>query len=125
MTGPFKRWKVALTLVAAAIAAPAAGAGFHDGHKLKEWAEAYDRSLTGEKQKPTDTQEVLTFMGYVTGVNDALQGMILCTPPGVKIHELVVVVKKYVRQHPEMLKRPASHSVIEAISQAYPCKPKK
>ena len=125
MTESFKGWKVALTLVAAAIAAPAAGARFHDGDKLKEWAEAYDRSLTGEKQKPTDNQEVLTFMGYVTGVNDALQGMILCTPPGVKIHELVVVVKKYVRQHPEMLKRPASHSVIEAISQAYPCKPKK
>lgn len=89
MTRSCKGWKVGLTLLAVSIAVPAAAAGFHDGHTLKEWAEAYDRSLIGEKQKPTDTRDVLTFMGYVTGVNDALQGMILCTPPGVKIHELV------------------------------------
>jgi hypothetical protein len=117
--------KIIVALIVALASVPAAAARFHDGAKLKAWAEAYDRSLAGDKPKPSDTQEVLTFMGYVAGVSDALSGMILCTPPGVRIHQIVVIVKQYIHKHPEMLQRPASHSVIEALSQAYPCKPQK
>ena len=117
--------KIVIALIVGLAAGPAAAVGYYDGNKLKEWGEAYDRSLAGDKPKPTDTQDVLTFMGYVAGVNDALTGQLLCTPPGVRIHQVVVLVKKYVHAHPEMLKRPASHSVIEALSQAYPCKPRK
>lgn len=125
MNRSYIRCKIMFALIAALLTAPAAAAGFHDGGRLKEWADAYDRTLTGEKPRSTDNQEVSTFMGYLAGVNDALSGTLLCTPSGVKIHQLVVIVKKYVREHPEMQNRPASHSVIDALSRAFPCKPRK
>jgi hypothetical protein len=60
------------------------------------------------------------FDGYVTGVTETITT--LCIPDGVATGQIMVVVRKYLKDHPERLHLPAAALVIEAIHTAWPCK---
>jgi len=64
--------------------------------------------------------------GYISAVADmqhfplVMNGRKLCTPPGVDRSQLVEVVKKYLREHPEQYHFPGSFIVFEALTEAWP-----
>ena len=85
-----------------------------------------DAGSTGEK----DGERLCTF--YIAGIADGLflapilasQGRGGCLtemPSGI---DAVVIVRAYMRQHPEVAKLSAAVMAAVAISEAYPCKPK-
>ena len=106
----------------AALAVPSISrAQFWDGYTLKERADAHDRTDIGNVQ-PTDYEKVGSLIGFVVGVHDAVDGILVCTPNQVKVGQIVGMVKKYVRENPDKWNRAASSLVISALSSAFPCK---
>jgi hypothetical protein len=61
------------------------------------------------------------FDGYVTGILEGTSTK-LCIPDGVATGQAMVVVRKYLKDHPEELHLSAATLVIEAIHTAWPCK---
>jgi hypothetical protein len=72
--------------------------------------------------------------GYINGVFDVAEvfdedpnksqwygGWTACVPAGVKVGQLVEVVKKWLREHPEDWHYNASSLVAEAFSKTWPC----
>ena len=55
----------------------------------------------------------------------ALYGLHVCSPDGVKLKQVVVVVKMALREHPEDGHLPAPRLIARAISKAWPCPKKK
>lgn len=96
-------------------------AEFWDGYKLKELADADDRTDIGNVQA-ADYQKVGNLTGFVVGVHDALDGVLICAPNQVKVGQVIGMVKKYVRENPDKWNRPASTLVVSALSSAFPCK---
>jgi len=74
---------------------------------------------------PCDQSTVDTAMcgWYVEGVLDATIGTLYrCPSDGVTYDKIVLVVKKYLSEHPERLHLPGDKLVIEALKEAFPCK---
>ncbi len=94
---------------------------FWDGYKLKEFSDADDRTNIGNVQ-PADYQKAGMLAGFVVGVHDAVEGILVCAPNEVKVGQIVGMVKKYVRENPDKWNQPASTLVIGALSSAFPCK---
>lgn len=96
-------------------------AEFWDGYKLKELADADDRTNIGNGQ-PADYVRVGNLSGFIVGVHDAVEGILVCAPNQVKVGQIVGVVKKHIRENPDKWNQPASTLVINALSSAFPCK---
>jgi hypothetical protein len=67
-------------------------------------------------------------LGFVGGVNDAsfvLNMVPYCTPQGVTLGQLQPVVTKWLRRHPEQLRRDAAFLVMTALEETFPCGEKK
>lgn len=62
------------------------------------------------------------YVGYVTGVVDALDGSRFCLPGGVTAEQAAGLVAKHIREHPETLSRHALDAVTAALSADFPCK---
>ena len=62
-------------------------------------------------------------VGYILGVIETTTYSDLqCVPDGVTKAQTVLVVRKYLKDHPEDLHLDASYLVIKAIQAAWPCK---
>ena len=61
------------------------------------------------------------FDGYVLGVLDLTQDR-LCIAERVTMGQVLEVVRKYLKDHPEELHLRASDLVIKALQTAWPCK---
>lgn len=118
---PLRTFISTVALMAALAAPSISQAEFWDGYKLKEFADADDRTDIGNGQ-PADYQKAGALAGFVVGVHDAVEGILVCTPDRVKVGQIVGMVKKYVRENPDKWNRSASSLVISALSSAFPCK---
>ncbi|MCX8146785.1 MAG: Rap1a/Tai family immunity protein, partial [Azovibrio sp.] len=118
---PSQTFISALAFIAALTMPSISQAAFWDGYKLKELADADDRTDIGNVQ-PADYQKVGYLIGFVVGVHDAVDGILVCTPNQVKVGQIVSMVKKYVRENPDKWNRAASTLVMNALSSAFPCK---
>jgi hypothetical protein len=58
----------------------------------------------------------------VVGVHDALEGVAFCPPKGIKLRQIVGIVKKYVKDNPDRWNRPAGGLVTTAIAGVFPCR---
>ncbi|MBE7496298.1 MAG: hypothetical protein HS117_15245 [Verrucomicrobiaceae bacterium] len=74
-----------------------------------------------QKQRNDAVTQAL-FVGYVTGVSDAVSNITWEPPPGVTIDQVVSVVGKYLEANPEMWNRPAPELIIESLKSAFPKK---
>jgi len=111
-----------LTISAALLVSSVSHAVFYyDGYTLKKFADADDRTDTGNAQA-IDYAESSNLIGFIVGVNDSIDGILVCIPSRVKIGQLVGMVKKYVREHPDRWNIPANTLVIDALSSTFPCK---
>jgi hypothetical protein len=60
--------------------------------------------------------------GYIFGVWNADFGRSICPQPGaVTILNVINIVAQYLRRHPEIRQRSASHLVMAALREAWPC----
>lgn len=92
------------------------------GNDLNNWSAADDRTQF-PNARSTDYMESSMLNGYIRGVVDA-PGSLLCVPNGVTMGQMLAIVKKYVREHPEKWMWNGSWMVTMALSEAFPC-PKK
>ena len=115
---PLRTFISALAIMAALAAPSISQAEFWDGYKLKELADADDRTDIGNVQ-PGDYQKVGSLNGFVVGVHDAVEGILVCVPNQAKVGQIVGIVKKYVRENPDKWNRAASSLVINALSSAF------
>jgi len=63
-------------------------------------------------------------MGYITGGNDATYFM-YNMPNGIELKQLLAIVTKYFKAHPESWNDSAFMLVIEALKEAFPKKDEK
>jgi hypothetical protein len=61
------------------------------------------------------------FSGYVWGVTDVFSTL-YCSPNGVTNKQVVDVVAKYMKDHPEELNLSGPEIVLRAVYKAWPCK---
>lgn len=109
----------ALVGIGLAAISSSSGAGFFDGNELLKRVEA---SLD---RKTSATYLGGVGIGYVQGIADATEGTsIACIPSSVTAGQVEKIVQKYLAAHPELLHQRASFLVIDALSEAFPCKKK-
>jgi Rap1a immunity proteins len=102
------------------------------GVDLKDLAAAFERVQVrgGPNQGPPgDAADASSFAGYVTGVRDIADAMVIsrtpvqiaCVPQGVTTGQLAAMVAKYVREHPEEWSRTGDELVVRTFRQTFPC----
>ena len=65
-----------------------------------------------------------TSYGYVIGVHDALQEILLCSPPNITKGQIVDVVINYLRENPQTRHLPADVLINQALVRFYACNKK-
>ena len=73
--------------------------------------------------------EERTCHGYVMGAHDTAKSYerlfdvspLYCEPPRVTSDQMVLVVRRYLLENPELLQAPASPKAIDALIRAFPC----
>ncbi len=91
----------------------------HTGITLVDLMRAYDKVAQGNPAAD-DYVYASTFVGYVTGVCDAME---ISFPVQTKTTQIVAIVAKYLKEHPELWAKPAAHLVRQAIIEAFDLKP--
>jgi hypothetical protein len=111
-------FKMAIVTVFMVLTVSLAQAQFMAGYELVQTWEAYSRIDEG-KVREGDSGLGYLFMGYVTGVYDAI-GYLLEPPSTVNIGQICSVVGKYLEAHPERCHEPAFGLVLSALLEAFP-----
>ena len=97
-----------------------------NGYKLREYcklAEADSSKLSGD-----DLDHAIICTYYVNGVLDGYEigvdpaKRLICRPANVTHGQLVLIVAKYLDDHPEMLHNDPEYLIVDAICKAFPCK---
>jgi hypothetical protein len=102
---------VFLCVLSPAIALGQGGFAFISGNTL------YERCVPGA----SDTANSFC-IGYVTGVADVLMQLhTVCLPSGVEIGQLVDVVTKHLRDHPEVRHYQANNEIGIVLGTTFPC----
>lgn len=103
------------SLAAAALPARAAGE-FMTGRTLKAGLEGW------YSDESDDTVRDSSAFGYVIGVHDAMSGTLVCSGDDVTQGQVVEVVLRYLRSHPETLNKSADTVVVAALKGVWPCR---
>jgi len=110
------------------LASPLVGA---DGKQLLESCNDYVRHAGGTVNVPEESHfSVAWCMGFVIGAeamavhlsNTLVSLPLYCKPPNVTAGQIILIVTKYLNDHPETLHEPASQHVFHAMQGAFPCK---
>jgi len=79
------------------------------GESLYEWSSSDEASLQSQ------------FVGMVMGVHDAFNELMFCTKDGVNQPELVLVVREFLVQNPELTQKSAADLIRQALTEKYRC----
>jgi Rap1a immunity proteins len=87
------------------------------------------------EQTPLEELENMSCVGYIHGLSNGVEVGIefakgqngsvpepYCLPPEVEIKQLVRVVLKYIKAHPETAHKPTAYLAMAALQQAFPCR---
>ncbi len=95
---------------------------YKDGQKLKTEAYAYERTHRGMGSSD-DGLDGMLFIGYVSGVTDALSmGGGICLPEDAKLEQIFFMVIKYIKNNPEKWHLSGVQIVYDALEPTFPCK---
>jgi hypothetical protein len=93
---------------------------------MKEWDKKDSGVTTG-----LNYSSIGTYYGFIIGVYDTISNTDVCNkitkaprwglPDGTTSMQLVAVVSKYLKSHPEKWSDPATVLVINALTEAFPC----
>jgi hypothetical protein len=109
--------------VAAFAIAMASHASYVDGNKLKQLLDVAGKAERGKSKGVKEAYGAGFAIGYVAGVADTYNGVLLCGTPNVPLKQIVAIVKQRIRDHPEDRNRPADWIIVKALSAAFPCNP--
>ena len=116
-----------LTLLCAGMAAClmpiAAHATYVDGNKLQKLLGVAAKAERGKSKGVGEVYGSGFVIGYIAGVTDTYNGVLLCATPNVPLGQIVAVVKQHLCDHPEDLDRSGDWIILKALSNAFPCKP--
>ncbi|MCK2179411.1 hypothetical protein MUN35_06845 [Hafnia paralvei] len=99
-------------------------AGFISGNDLYGLYKAY-KHIELDSATDKDFRDANEYMGYVTGVSDALDGFVYCPPSGITRGQLSDMVGQYIDKNPDIRHHSASNIMMIYLSDKYPCtKPK-
>jgi hypothetical protein len=73
-----------------------------------------------QEKKDHDCTAVGHYMGYVSGISDAFNGIAFKIPKETTLAQLSKIVGKYIEEHPAELNLPAQTLVIKAMIKAFP-----
>jgi hypothetical protein len=99
-----------------------------NGSTLREYcklAESDSSKLSGD-----DLDHAIICTYYVNGVLDGYEAgvepakSLICSPDTVTRGQKVLIVAKYLEDHPEMLHNDPRFLILDALSKAFPCKSK-
>lgn len=112
-----KIWLLALTFT---VTLPV-HAEFMTGNDLYD---LYKASSRAEQASATDRdfREANEYLGYVTGVWDAIDGTIACTNDNVTRGQIGDMVGEYLKANAAFRDKPASSIIMFYMSNKYPCK---
>jgi len=97
-------------------------ANFKSGNDLVKNKVEYEKP---ENSKTISYYEVASYVNYIFGVHDSLEGVLICTPSNVTGRQIIAIVGKYIDNHPEKWNQPAQYLVVPPLMNAFPCKKKK
>ena len=80
---------------------------------MPEWDKMYAHAIR------VDLAKAFVFAAYIMGVCDATESQ-YSIPTGAKQGEIIVVVSKYLKNHPDKLSDPAASLVMKALGEAFP-----
>lgn len=106
---------VAAVTMAYGAAPMSAHAEFKTGNEVKIGLEGWI-----DKDSTEYIRDAVAF-GYVIGVHDSLEGVLVCSGDRVTQGQVIDVVLKYMRNNPEVLDRSADRVVAAALQNAWPC----
>jgi hypothetical protein len=113
-----KRLIVAL-LLALFISTPVSASYFIQGYILVgEWHEFQKF----QKKQDHDCTAYAHYMGYISGVADAFDGIAFDVPENATLAQLAETVGKYIDEHPAELNATAQDLVIKALMKKFPKK---
>ena len=103
-----------------AVALPAK-AGFLTGNDLYE---LYKASIRAGQASASDKdfQDTSEYLGYVTGVWDALEGFVVCTGDNITRGQIGDMVGEYLKNNPGIRDKQASSIIMIYLNSKYPCK---
>lgn len=111
-----KRLVAPYVILLSALCSDVVHAYFVTGQDLFLW-------LKKLEQKQLD-YEAIAGSGYVIGVADQIDELLYCAPAGktgVTKGQITQIVYNYLEKHPEYWNLPASVSVVNALTELYPC----
>ena len=118
------RMKRIIVFLGSAALALSAQAGFYTGANISQWSAANDR-VVENRSIGTDFQDSSMFQGYVTSIADTFDGgTLFCIPVGATAGQLIAVVSKYVKEHPERWSENGARLVQVSFVLAFPCEGK-
>lgn len=100
-----------ITLLSALVCASANAGVFWDGNRL------YNK-LTG------DSGDRMQALGYIMGVSDAVDAILVCAPANATAGQLNDMVKQYLDQYPSIRHLAADSIVTRALERVWPCEKK-
>lgn len=110
---------LSLTLLLALFTTTAQAAFFVDPAALREMLTEFEAYQ--ERREIRYMAKASQYVGYVTGVVDALDGTQFCLIGGVGAEQAARMVAQYLQQHPERFTRRASEAVVSALAAHFPC----
>ena len=119
--------RVLLAVVLLGVSSVSFGA-FVSGHELLAYSVECDK-LSAEQDSEASNQACMLGRSYVMGVFDMAYSLNqrwmfqkhFCKPNDLDRPQLLVVVKKYMQDHPEQMDFAAAGIVYDALTEAYPC----
>ena len=84
-----------------------AHAGFFDGNKLYKYMQ--------------DSTNSFFAMGYVSGVHDAGDKAVFCTPDSVRVGQIFDLIKLHLEMNPADRHEAADIIIMRVLKQHYPC----
>lgn len=121
-----RKWMATLILAASVCIGTAAHAYFLIGSTLYPMSIAHDKASAMDRSITVDElDEAFQFAGYVIGTTDELVSIgAFCPTPEITEGQLLAMVSKYLKDHPDQWAMSASDLVYMALSPLLGCKSK-
>jgi Rap1a immunity proteins len=112
-------FSVLFVLLISAITPAQSLAAFYSGSDLAVIMPEWDKMYA--KARGVDLEKAYIFGSYILGVYDATESQ-YSIPHGANKGQIIAVVSKYLKAHPEQRGDPAASLVMKALGEAFPKK---
>ena len=92
--------------------------------KLLEAIRFYENPETDNTELSTSMPYLMVYAyynGYASGLGVGDDGRTICRPEGVTSKQYMLIIKKYLEEHPEKLHEPGYLLIDIALMEAFPC----